>query len=44
MITPEMVEIIFKKPLTILYNSLNKLLKDNMVVAEGTTLEQKRIA
>ncbi len=44
MMTPEMAEIIFKKPLTLLYNSLNKLLKDNKVVAEDTALEQKRIA
>ena len=44
MMTPEMAEVIFKKPLTLLYNSLSKLLKDNKVVTEDTALEQKRIA
>ena len=44
MITQDMAEVIFKRPLTLLYNSLGKLLKDNKVVIEDTALEQKRIA
>ena len=44
MMTPEIAEVVFKKPLTLLYSSLSKLLKDNKVVTEDTGLEQKRIA
>ena len=44
MMIPEMAEVIFKKPLSILYNSLSKLLKDNKVVTEDSVQEQKRIA
>jgi hypothetical protein len=44
MITPEMAEVIFKKPLLALHNPLSKLLKDNKVVTEDTFQEQKRIA
>jgi hypothetical protein len=44
MMTPEMAEYIFKKPLTILYNSVSKLLTDNNVVTEDLVQEQKRIA
>jgi hypothetical protein len=43
MITLEIAEVIFKKPLALLYNSLGKLLKDNKVVAEDSVLEQKII-
>jgi hypothetical protein len=42
-ITLEIAEVIFIKPLTLLYNSLSKLLKDNKVVKEDSGLEQKRI-
>jgi hypothetical protein len=42
-ITLEIAEVIFIKPLTLLYNSLSKLLKDNKVVKEDLGLEQKRI-
>ena len=34
MISTDIAEVIFKKPLTILYNSLSKLLKDNQIVTE----------
>lgn len=44
MITPDIAEVIFKKPLTLLYNSLAKLLKDNKIVSEDSVLEQKMIA
>ena len=44
MITQDMAEVIFKKPLTLLYNSLGKLLKDNKVVVEDSVIEQKTIS
>jgi hypothetical protein len=44
MITIDMAEVIFKKPLSLLYNSLGKLLKDNKVVVEDSVLEQKTIS
>ena len=37
--TTEIAEVIFKKPLTILYNSLSELLKDNKVVTEDSVQE-----
>ena len=40
----EVAEGLFIKPLTLLYNSLSKLLKDNKVVKEDSVLEQKKIA
>jgi hypothetical protein len=43
MITLKIAEVIFKKPIALLYNSLGKLLKDNKVVAEDSVLEQKII-
>ena len=42
--TAEIAEVIFKKPLTILYNSLRELLKDNKVVTEDSVQEHKRTA
>lgn len=39
-----MAEVIFKKPLMAIHNSLSKMLKDNKVVTEDTVQEQKRIA
>ena len=39
-----MAEVIFNKPLTLLYTSLGKLLKDNKVVSEDSVIEQKMIA
>ena len=44
MMTLDIAEVIFKKPLTLIYNSLVKLLKDNKVVGEDSVLEQKMIA
>ena len=43
MMTPEWAEVIFIKPLTLLYNSLSKLLKDNKVLKEDSDLEQMKI-
>jgi hypothetical protein len=43
MMTLEIAEVIFKKPLTLLYNSLTKLLKDNKFVTDDKALKQKRI-
>jgi uncharacterized protein YaaW (UPF0174 family) len=37
--TTEIAEVIFKKPLRILYNSLSELLKDNKVVTEDSVQE-----
>ena len=37
--TTEIAKVIFKKPLTILYNSLSELLKDNKVVTEDSVQE-----
>ena len=37
--TTEIAEVIFKKPLTILYNSLSELIKDNKVVTEDSVQE-----
>ena len=37
--TTEIAEVIFEKPLTILYNSLSELLKDNKVVTEDSLQE-----
>jgi hypothetical protein len=44
MMPSEVAEGLFIKPLTLLYNSLSKLLKDNKVVTEDSLQEQKRIA
>jgi hypothetical protein len=44
LMSPEIAEGLFIKPLTLLYNSLGKLLKDNKVVKEDSVLEQKKIA
>jgi hypothetical protein len=44
MITQDIAEVIFIKPLTLLYNSLRKLLKDNKVATEDSVQEQKSIA
>jgi len=41
---PDMAEILFTTPLTKVYNSLSKTLKDNKVVTEDSVLEQKRIS
>jgi hypothetical protein len=43
MITLEIAEVIFVKPLTLLYDSLSKLLKNNKVLKEESAIEQKRI-
>jgi hypothetical protein len=43
-ITTDMAEVIFKKPLLAIHNPLSKLLKDNKVVTEDSVQEQKRIA
>jgi hypothetical protein len=44
MMPPETAETLYAKPMTKLYDSLSKTLKDNKVVVEDTVLEQKRIA
>jgi hypothetical protein len=44
LMSPEVAEGLFTKPLILLYNSLSKLLKDNKVVKEDSVLEQKKIA
>ena len=36
---PEMAEVLFTNPLTKVYNSLSKTLKDNKVVTEDSVLE-----
>ena len=41
---PEVAEPLFSTPLTNLYNSLSKLLRNNKVVTEDLVLEQKRIS
>ena len=41
---PDMAEILFTTPLTKVYDSLSKTLKDNKVVTEDSVLEQKRIS
>ena len=41
---PEVAEFLFTTPLTKVYNSLSKILKDNKVVTEDSVLEQKRIS
>ena len=38
-----MAEVIFVKPLSTLYNSLSKILKDNKVVKEDSIMDQKSI-
>jgi len=40
----DMAEILFTTPLTKVYDSLSKTLKDNKVVTEDSVLEQKRIS
>ncbi len=40
----DMAEILFTTPLTKVYDSLSKILKDNKVVTEDSVLEQKRIS
>jgi hypothetical protein len=44
MMPTEAAEVKFIEPLTLLYKSLSKLLKDNKVVTEDSVEEQKRIA
>ena len=44
MITQDIAEVIFIKPLTLLYNSLSRLLKNNKVATEDSVQEQKSIA
>ena len=39
-----MAESSFANPMTKLYNSLNKILKDNKVITEDSAQDQKRIA
>ena len=41
---PDVAEFLFTAPLTKVYNSLSKTLKDNKVVTEDSVLEQKRIS
>ena len=43
-ITTDIAEMIYIKPLTKLYDSLKKLLKDNNIVTEDSVQEQKKIA
>lgn len=40
----DMAEILFTTPLTKVYDSLSKTLKDNKVVTEDSVLEQKKIS
>jgi hypothetical protein len=44
MMPEEVAEAIFIKPLTLIYNSLSKLLKNNKVATEDSVQEQKSIA
>ena len=41
---PEVAEFLYNTPLTKVYDSLSKTLKDNKVVTEDSVLEQKRIS
>jgi hypothetical protein len=41
---PEVAEFLYTTPLTKVYDSLSKTLKDNKVVTEDSVLEQKRIS
>jgi hypothetical protein len=42
-VTIDEAEVIFIKPLSLLYHSLRKLLKDNKVIKEDSSLEEKKI-
>ena len=42
-VTIEEAEVVYIKPLSLLYYSLRKLLKDNKVIKEDSSLEQKKI-